>query len=171
MLLFTCENLYQMVTADYNDGNELDFGYDSLFNRIDVEINTVTTDYTVDTNGMNQYGSVGSDSLGYDNNGNLTDDGTYLYYYDCENRLIDVNDSSDNTIVSFAYDAFGRRVSKTVHDNPDVVTRYCYDGDQVIAEYDGSGNLLKFYIYGPGIDEPVMIYNVSAASIYLFIYV
>jgi len=32
---------------------------------------------------------------------------------------------------------------------------YLYDGDQLIAEYDGSGNLITKYIYGPGIDEPV----------------
>jgi RHS repeat-associated protein len=28
----------------------------------------------------------------------------------------------------------------------------------------------RFYIYGPGIDEPVMIYNVTTASIYLYMY-
>ena len=47
-----------------------------------------------------------------------------------------------------------RRVSKTVYGSPDVTTKYCYDGGQVIAEYDGSDNLLRKFIYGPGINEP-----------------
>jgi hypothetical protein len=32
-----------------------------------------------------------------------------------------------------------------------VVTKYDYDGDQSIAEYDGSNNLLRKYIHGPSI--------------------
>jgi RHS repeat-associated protein len=34
---------------------------------------------------------------------------------------------------------------------------YVYDGDQIIAEYDGSGTLQKKYVYGPGIDEPIQL--------------
>jgi len=34
-------------------------------------------------------------------------------------------------------------------------SRYVYDGGNVIAEYDGNNNLLRKYIYGPGVDEPV----------------
>ena len=47
-----------------------------------------------------------------DDNGNLTDDGTYEYYYDCENRLIDVNENGTN-VASYKYDYMGRRVKKT----------------------------------------------------------
>ncbi|MCP4259338.1 MAG: hypothetical protein GY774_17785 [Planctomycetes bacterium] len=32
--------------------------------------------------------------------------------------------------------------------SPDVTTKYCYDGQQVLAEYDGSDNLLRKFIYG-----------------------
>lgn len=31
-----------------------------------------------------------------------------------------------------------------------VVTKYAYDGAQVIAEYDGTDTLLRKFIYGPG---------------------
>jgi len=54
-------------------------------------------------------------------------------------------------VVSYNYDALGRRISKTVYPTGQVV-EYCYDGDQVIAEYNGAGLLLRKYIYGPGID-------------------
>ena len=81
------------------------------------------------------------------NRGNLTDDGTHEYYYDCENRLIDVNEDG-SPIASYKYDYQGRRISKTAGGN---TTKYCYDGDQIIAEYNGSGTLLRKFIYGPGI--------------------
>ena len=115
--------------------------------------------YTVNDKGLNQYGSVGGVSYSYDDNGNLTDDGTYLYYYDCENRLTDVNDANDSPVASYEYDYLGRRISKTQYAIPDT-QYYTYDGDQVIAEYDGSDTLLRKFIYGPGIDEPVCMIDV-----------
>lgn len=35
------------------------------------------------------------------------------------------------------------------------LTRYLYDGDQVIEERDGSNAVTATYVYGPGIDEPL----------------
>ena len=116
-----------------------------------------TTSYS--RNSLNQYTSVGGTGYSYDNNGNLTDDGTYLYYYDCENRLTDVNDkSTGNPVSSYSYDYQGRRISKTVSG---VTTKYCYDGARVIAEYDGSNTLLRKFIYGPGIDKPICMIDVA----------
>ncbi|MBN1392388.1 MAG: hypothetical protein JW947_06245, partial [Sedimentisphaerales bacterium] len=107
------------------------------------------------------HSSVGGTNYSYDDNGNLTDDGTRLYYYDCENRLTDVNDkSTGNPIASYKYDYQGRRVSKTIH-NPLTTIHYTYDGDQIIAEYDGSNNLLRKFLYGPGIDEPICMIVVN----------
>ena len=39
-----------------------------------------------------------------------------------------------------------------------------YDGGQVIAEYDGSDTLLRKFIYGPGIDEPICMIDVDGPS-------
>jgi len=63
--------------------------------------------------------------------------------------------------VSAAYDYLGRRVAKTVYGSPNVVTKYAYDGDRILAEYDGSGTLLRKFIYGPGIDEPICLIEVA----------
>jgi RHS repeat-associated protein len=41
---------------------------------------------------------------------------------------------------------------------------HAYDGDQVIAAYDGSGTLLRKFIYGPGIDEPIGMVDVADAN-------
>ena len=35
--------------------------------------------------------------------------------------------------------------------------QYLYDNDRAVAEYNGSGTLLRKYIYGPGLDEPIMM--------------
>jgi len=123
------------------------------------------TDY--DTNSLNQYTTVGppgsQTSYYYDKNGNLIDvnNGQYVYSYDCENRLIDVNEDG-NSVASYSYDYQGRRVSKTVYGPPDMTTKYCYDGDEVIAEYDQNDNtLLRKFVYGPGIDEPICMIDVA----------
>ncbi len=67
--------------------------------------------------------------------------------------------TADN-IITYQYDGFGRRIAKKIYDTQySLLTTqsYVYDGDQVIAEYDGSGTLQQKYVYGPGIDEPIQV--------------
>jgi RHS repeat-associated protein len=59
-------------------------------------------------------------------------------------------------------DAAGRRVEKLY--NYATITKYVYDGDHCIAEYDSSDVLRRKYIYGPGIDQPVCM--IEAAGSY-----
>jgi len=80
----------------------------------------------------------------------------YQYDYDCENRLT----TSATPVCFYRYDFAGRRVSKQAGG---VTTKYCYDGDQVIAEYEGS-TLKRKFIYGPGIDEPVCMTDVADSN-------
>jgi RHS repeat-associated protein len=159
---YTYDSLYQITDVNYNNGiNNISYLYDRLGNRMSVE-NGGTTNYV--HNRLNQYTSVGGINYSYDENGNLTDDGTYKYYYDCENRLTDVNDQNGDPVAAYKYDYDGRRISKTVSGT---TTKYCYDGDQVIAEYDGNNNLSRKFIYGPGIDEPICMI-VSGIGIYYY---
>jgi uncharacterized protein RhaS with RHS repeats len=96
----------------------------------------------------------------------LTNEGTFEYIYDCENRLIEVKNAQTQAAVAiYAYDYLGRRARKlTTVDQR--LTTYCYDGDQVIAEYEG-GTLARKFIYGPGIDEPICMV-VSGVGIYYY---
>jgi RHS repeat-associated protein len=43
-------------------------------------------------------------------------------------------------------------------------TRMLYDGQSLIAEYDGSSNLLRRYVHGPGTDEPLVWYEGTGTS-------
>ena len=61
----------------------------------------------------------------------------------------------------------GRRVRKITYGEPNVVTSYIYDGDQVIGEYSVNGTtytLLRRFRYGPGIDEPICMWRTAAGG-------
>ncbi len=64
-------------------------------------------------------------------------------------------------MASYAYDYLGRRISRTIYGSPNVTIRYAYDGDRIIAEYDGSGTLRRKFVYGPGLDEPICLIDVA----------
>ena len=101
------------------------------------------------TSGLNAYSTVGGVTYGYDLRGNMTSDGTSSYTYDVENRLLT---ASGPTAVSLAYDPFGRLQSTIVGAT---ATQYLYSGTALVAELDGSGNVLRRYVHGPGTDDPV----------------
>jgi len=162
---YTYDKIYRLNAVDYPVGDDAAYYYDSVGNRTSMTKGT-TTSYTA--NNLNEYVTVGTTTYSYDQNGNLFNDGTYKYYYDYENRLTDVNDQSNNHIASYKYDYTGRRIEKLVYGSPNVVTRYCYDGDNLIGEYDGSGNLLRKYIYGDRIDEPICITTSQGTFYYAY---
>ncbi|MBI5748485.1 MAG: hypothetical protein HZA00_05110 [Nitrospinae bacterium] len=136
----------------------------------------------------------------YDNNGNLVkmieldDEGqinkTTIYTYDYENQLTKVeilkseilNLKSKIKVITFTYDPFGRRLSKSVShlslrgeaeaisdddddsgdkDDEDKesprTTYYVYDNEDIIMEYNHKGKVTARYVHGAGIDEPLAI--------------
>lgn len=118
------------------------YDYDLVGNR------EIADGVTYTPNNLNQYTQAGATNYGYENNGNLTNDGTNTYTYDEENRLTTVNNSLHTA--QYAYDAFNRRVSKTVDG---ITTYFIQDGDREIEERDSSGVLLADYTFGDSIDE------------------
>jgi RHS repeat-associated protein len=68
--------------------------------------------------------------------------------------------------ISYTYDAAGRRVTKAV--DGQTTTKYVYDGDHCIAEYSGSNQLLRKYIYGPRVDEPVCMIEAAGDATYYY---
>ena len=118
--------------------------------------------YAVDV--VNQYTTVGGTARTHDGNGNLSDDGTYLYGYDFQNRLVLLTNKSTSTwIASYRYDALGRRVEKTV--NGGATTRYILDGVQVVEEFDGSNTWQARYVYEDGIDRPRCMDRADVADV------
>jgi RHS repeat-associated protein len=106
-------------------------------------------------NGLNQYTTAGAANFTYDLNGNLTADGTNSYVYDIENRLVKATAAGATT--NLTYDPLGRlfEVVKGTND-----TRFLYDGDALVAEYDSSGSLTNRYVHGTNapVDDPLVWY-------------
>ena len=113
--------------------------------------------YTV--NGLNQYTQVTGRTYVHDDNGNLINNGIRNYAYDVENRLVSVSGAPSMTL---SYDPLGR-LKQTVANGQTV--QFVYEGDRLIAEYNGSGTtVLRRYVHGPGIDEPIVWYEGSGLS-------
>jgi RHS repeat-associated protein len=102
------------------------------------------------TNGLNQYTSTGGPTFGYDPNGNLTGDGARTYSYDIENRLVAASPN-----VTLSYDPLGRLYQVAGGSG---TTTFLYDGDALVAEYNGS-TLLRRHVHSVGADVPVVTYE------------
>jgi len=124
----------------------------------------VSRSYT--TNGLNQYSAtvstLGNATFGYDVNGNLTttpgpDGQTITYTYDVENRLV-----SSSTNAQLAYDPLGRLYQVTAANG--TITRFLYDGDALVAEYNAAGEMTRRYVHWEGADVPIMSYATASLA-------
>ncbi|MEG3085379.1 RHS repeat-associated core domain-containing protein [Sphingomonas sp. PB2P12] len=122
----------------------------------------IEADRSYSANPLNQYTQVGAGALGYDGRGNLTSDGNSgtTYSYDAFNQL-----TGSNRGAQLAYDALGRLSYTAVNDGG--ITRFAYAGDQLIAEYDASGNLVQRHVPATGNDDPIVSYGPQGRS-YLY---
>ncbi len=129
----------------------------------------LTRSYT--TNGLNQYTNAGSAAFCYDANGNLTADGSSVYLYDAENRLVEKRaqgtGSTNCGALSYAgtlqaqllYDPTGRLYE--VSGGTSGIQRFAYDGNAMIGEYNGSNAMLRRYAHGSNgeADDPLIWYE------------
>ena len=128
-------------------------GNESRYPENETEFHTVTLDSSVDLNYV------------YDDNGcliRIEEGSTVLkeYIYDYENRLIEVKHESA-TVAEYQYDGLGRRVWSKVGG---VRTRFIYDGDSVIEEYEWDTETSSWlptpaavYFYGLGVDNVLTV--------------
>jgi len=145
-------------TTGSGTSSTVDFSYDALGNRIEVNESGTITHYT--SNSLNQYTQVGDFAPTYDANGNLVGMGDWLYHYDALNRL--VSGSNGEMTAHFWYDARNRVVARRyqqVGDAESTITLNTYDDWNLIEERDETGALKASYIHGPRIDEIVAIRN------------
>jgi RHS repeat-associated protein len=142
----------------YNPASQIDSLTKS--NNMFAFAGTYNVNRSYQVNGLNQYTTAGSASFGYDADGNLASDGSTTFKYDVENRL---RDASGAHTAALRYDPLGR-LYETVGTSG--TTRFLYDGDALIGEYDASGNLLRRYVHGAdaSADDPLAWYEGSSFS-------
>ena len=105
----------------------------------------------------NRPASINGIALTYDANGNLTQKGDRRFHYDYRNRLARVTDvTSGAEVAAYTYDAFNRRVAKTVNGE---TTEIAWSGWRNLEEYvpDGVGGtqISSRRTFGGGLDEVV----------------
>ena len=158
----------------YNDENRLvsfsrQDGYSQSWNLTKVgDWNSFTDNGNQQTrthNEVHKLTAIGQAALSYDVKGNLIANcNGQSYVWDFENRMkkATIPANPNPVTADYAYDAFGRRVSKTFNS---VTTVFINDGFQEIAEYE-NGTLAREFVYGSYIDEPLMMIAGSTKTYY-----
>jgi len=141
--------------------------------RMDPDGDDTPASMTTTTRGHNLANEYTSKDEGayydHDDDGNLLDDGTYIFAYDYANHLVKVTRKSDSTVIAqYAYDALGRRAKKIVADVSDTLdgtTLYYYDGLRVVerGQLEESGNYVASHqhVWGLYLDEQ-LVYDYDA---------
>ena len=151
------------VTAETDAEGTASFTYDHA-NELTGVSGSRSESYSYDANGnrtgtgystgtMNEMSISPGHTYTYDDAGNLISDnnGTTIttYSYDYENRLTTVT-TGGTVVASYTYNALGQRIG--VNDNG-TQTWTVYNGPSFVAnpyaDFDGSGNLMVRYLFGP----------------------
>jgi RHS repeat-associated protein len=129
----------------------LTYGYDAGGRRVSMGGSYARTNLPAALNSAtyddaNQIATWAGTSFTYDDNGNLTSDGSKTYSWNARNELTGL---SGGVSAGFAYDAVGRRRSRTVGST---MTQFLYDGLNPVQEL-ASGTPTANLLTGLGIDE------------------
>jgi YD repeat-containing protein len=139
-----------VVTTNAVQTANITYTLDKAGNRLNVTGDNHPGTYTLDATTPepadfqeNQYSTTPIGGLTYDKNGNrtaLSSGGLpqQTYAYDYANQLVGYSNLMTGASVTYAYDALGRRIQKTVSPGGTTnITKFVYDGNGVIEERDG----------------------------------
>jgi len=168
---FDYDAVNQLTGADYPPTQGLpaeqdQWTYDAIGNRTSASVNGTTQKYSYQTLGQNPENwqrllSTGTISYAYDADGNATTrtdpGGTENFAWDPEDRLTSISGSTNST---YAYDFQGRRISIS---RSGVNAVYLYSGLNAVGS---SGSSVTWYVYGPGVDEPLARSKDGAINFY-----
>lgn len=160
-------SLAHAVPSDATHAMSLTFGYTDA-NQLNSRANTntaydwtnrpsATVNKTFD--GLNRDATILAITGGYDVRGNVTADGTRTFTYDADNKMTSVLVAASSTTATLSYDPLGRLQQDVDTGGLSATTLFLYEGSRLSAEYDGTGNLLRRYVHGPGTDEPIVWYE------------
>ncbi|MEW9184300.1 DNRLRE domain-containing protein [Bacillus mycoides] len=147
---YVYDPINQLLKESSPNGTVRDYTYDGFGNRTSAKVTEngkETKSVSATFNEGNQLVKFGNESLTYDANGNRTSDGKYTYTWNEADQLVALTKKDEsNPFSTYKYDDDNRRIEKNVNGQ---VTRYFYDGDSInpLYETDGSGNVLRQYVY------------------------
>lgn len=167
---FNYDSLQRLVRSSTRDGGaperSVEYGLDGAGNRRAVaggaDPGVYTLSATLPEPGdepVNQYTTTPDGPRRHDRQGNLTRvreglPGQAELRYDARHQMVSFTESATGVATAYAYDAFGRRIGKSVKAG-DVSedTRYFHVGWQVCEEQGAGGDTRATYVHGNYIDE------------------
>lgn len=147
---FEYDNIDQLTKEILPDGTIKEYAYDGFGNRTSMKVTEpgkAAKQTNAEFNKGNELIKYGSDTIKYDENGNRTEDGQYIYTWNAADQLTSITKKGEtNAFATYKYDDEDRRIEKSVNGT---VTRFYYDGDSInpLYETDGDGNVLRSYVY------------------------
>jgi RHS repeat-associated protein len=151
----------RLAEANYPDGTREAFTYDPVGNRLTRSDQTgTTTTYSYDV--ANQMLSAGADTFTYDANGSMltktTSAGATTLAYDGMNRVASIS-GPDGTETNL-WGPNGQRVQlrgTALSNETSGAARPIYDlAGNPVADANDSNGMLRYRVYGPGVDEPLV---------------
>jgi len=160
---YTYDALDRLTAATHPSQPDESYTFDDLGNRT---ASHQGSSYSYQP--FNRLVGANGSSLGYDTNGHLiskTDaSGNWTYTWDYENRLKQASLSGGVTVTYF-YDALGRRIQRD--GTTSGITKFVYDGADVVRDLDSTGNVVSDYLDGPGVDNKLRQTSGGTASYFV----
>ncbi len=160
---YTYDNAYHLQTASHSNQPAEFFSYDPTGNRLTSHLSSF---YSYDD--ANRLLEDQDWIYTYDADGNLisktskTNGDQHTYTFDSQNRMIAFSltqgpsSTTQPAAAAYAYDYSGNRIEKSVTTTSGTtVTRFLYEAQDIIAEYDAGNVLIRSYQQGPDIDQPI----------------
>ncbi|MGZ3769340.1 MAG: RHS repeat-associated core domain-containing protein [Bdellovibrio sp.] len=154
------------------------YSYDSLGNRIQDQAGSYSYD-----NKTQQLNEDWQYIYSYDANGNLIQKlpkdptkNAFVYSYSSKNQLVQIQIFDKplgqiNKEIKYYYDVLGRRIQKIVLDklNPvdpakSFVRRFIYDNENILAEFNGTNELLARYTYSPLRADDILAADITSTG-------
>jgi RHS repeat-associated protein len=142
---FGYNDFYELTSATVG-GVNYSYSYDTNGNRTQSIVGGQVTNYTCDTSNCTT--AIGGSPVTHDANGNITAWNGETFQWDARGRLKQFQKAG--TTITFTYDPFNMRASKTVNG---VTTTYLLDGGSVVREV--TGGVASDTLHGPAIDQPL----------------
>lgn len=163
---YTYDSIYRLTrsikTPTSGSSVTINYGFDGVGNRTTVTGGVDAGNYFMNATQpepadfqMNQYTTTSFDTRSNDTNGNLSritnsQPTQRSFTYDYRDRIIVHTNATTGITSTYAYDALGRRIAKTVNN---ATTRFFYNGWQEIEEQNANDATQATYVYGLYFDE------------------
>jgi len=166
---YTYDNIGRLTQAT-SAGSVTDFTYDKAGNNLNNSAVYNLLNNQMSENALYKitYDSMGNIKTKYNRLTNTTSN----YTFNSRNQLVsyeqlDENNQTTKTL-SYTYDAFNRRVSKTDTSagSATVTQKYLYDGDDIIAILDNQNQVIATITHDESIDTPLSITNANGTFYY-----